>query len=123
MPTTYDPSNIFAKILAGDIPSTPVDETDTTFAFADINPQAATHHLVIPKGSYADLTSFGDGASDQELADWVRALVRVAKSAGLEDSGYRVVVNCGPDSNQEVPHLHGHVLGGQQLGPILRRQD
>lgn len=122
MTSSYDPDNIFAQILDGRIPSSPVDECENTLSFADIAPQAPSHHLVIPKGAYPDLTCFAETASDQELADWVRALARVAKTAGLAENGYRVVVNCGADSHQEVPHLHGHVLGGQPLGPILTRR-
>ncbi len=123
MTNKYDKDNIFAKILDGRIPSSPVDEDSATFSFADINPQAPIHHLVIPKGAYADLTSFADNASDKDLADWLRALVRVAKTSGIEESGYRVIINCGGDANQEVPHLHGHVLGGGQLGCMIRRVD
>ncbi|MCE2517274.1 MAG: HIT domain-containing protein [Alphaproteobacteria bacterium] len=123
MTTPYDADNIFAQILDGRIPSSPVDETPDTLSFADINPQAPVHHLVIPKGPYADLTSFAENASDKELAEWVRGLARAATSAGIAQSGYRVVVNCGADSHQEVPHLHGHVLGGHPLGPILTRRD
>lgn len=118
---SYDPNNIFAKILEGSIPSSPVHETENSFAFSDINPQAPTHDLVIPKGAYTDLTSFAEEASDAELADWVRSLVAVAKKAGVTDTGYRVIVNCGPDGHQEVPHLHGHVLGGRPLGFMIGR--
>lgn len=117
---TYDPNNIFAKILDGTIPSSPVHETEKSFAFSDINPQAPVHGLVIPKGRYADLTAFATEASDEELADWVRSLVAVAKKAGLTESGYRIIVNCGADAHQEVPHLHGHVLGGHPLGPMIK---
>ena len=119
----YDPSNIFAKILDGSIPSTPVHETESSFAFSDINPQAPTHDLVIPKGPYTDLTSFAEHASDEELADWVRSLVAVAKNASITESGYRVIVNCGSDGHQEVPHLHGHVLGGRPLGFMIKRAE
>jgi diadenosine tetraphosphate (Ap4A) HIT family hydrolase len=121
MSTSYDPNNIFAQILAGNIPSKTVDEDDNTLSIADINPQAPSHNLVIPKGAYADLTSFAAGGSDKELADWVRALARVATSSGLASTGYRVIVNCGPDGHQEVPHLHGHVMGGRPLGPMIKR--
>jgi diadenosine tetraphosphate (Ap4A) HIT family hydrolase len=121
--TPYDSSNIFAQILKGKIPSTPVDEDDNTLSIADINPQAPIHHLVLPKGAYADLTSFADEASDKELADWLRAVVRVARQADLTATGYRVIINCGRDGHQEVPHLHGHVIGGRPLGSMIRRQD
>ena len=116
---SYDPDNIFAQILDGRIPSAPVDENDTTLSFADIQPQAPQHHLVIPRGAYTDLSDFADKASDKELADWVRALARVAKKTGVADDGYRVIVNVGRNGGQEVPHLHGHVVGGAPLGAML----
>jgi histidine triad (HIT) family protein len=117
---SYDPNNIFAKILEGSIPSSPILETEMSFAFSDINPRAPIHDLVIPRGAYTDLTEFAENASDAELADWVRCLAAVAKKAGITESGYRIIVNCGPDGNQEVPHLHGHVLGGRTLGPMIQ---
>ena len=116
----YDPNNIFAKILDGSIPSAPVHETENSFAFSDISPRAPTHDLVIPKGAYEDLTAFAEDGSDEELADWVRSLVAVAKKAGITESGYRIIVSCGPDGHQEVPHLHGHVLGGRRLGFMIK---
>lgn len=123
MTANYDPENIFARILRGEIPASSVDQDDTTFSFADINPQAPSHSLVIPRGAYQNLTDFADHSSDAELADWVRALVRVARQQGLDRDGYRVIVNCGDHAHQEVPHLHGHVLGGRALGPMLTRRD
>ena len=119
----YDDNNIFARILRGEIPSQTIYEDATTLSFSDINPQAGSHSLVIPKGAYANLSDFADGASDAELADWVRSLVRVARKNGLDENGYRVIVNCGDNAHQEVPHLHGHVLGGHALGPMLTRRD
>ena len=121
MSDSYDNDNVFARILRGEIPANKVDEDSTTLSFEDASPQAACHSLVIPKGAYADLTAFADGASDAELAGWVRSLVRVARAKGVDKSGYRIIVNCGNDGHQEVPHLHGHVLGGHALGPMLSR--
>ena len=123
MTKSYDDNNIFAKILRGEIPATPVDESETTFSFADINPQAASHHLVTPRGAYINLTDFAKKASDAEIADWVRALARVAEKQKLDETGYRVIINCGDDAHQEVPHLHGHVLGGHSLRPMLARHN
>ena len=119
---SYDPDNIFAQILDGRIPSAPVDEDHHTYSFTDINPQAPQHHLVIPRGAYKDLTDFADQASDAELAEWVRALARVARKTGVSDHGYRVIVNVGHHGGQEVPHLHGHVLGGEPLGVMRSRK-
>ena len=117
----YDNDNIFARILRGEIPANKVCEDDTTLCFADVAPQAPSHTLVIPKGPYATLTDFADNASDAELAGWVRALVRAAKEENIAGKGYRVIVNCGNDGHQEVPHLHGHVVGGRAMGPMLKK--
>ena len=123
----YDPDNVFARILDGRLPASVIDEDAATLSFSDINPQAPQHHLVIPRGSYTDLSDFAARGSDAELAAWVRALARVAEKSGVAASGYRVIVNSGGDGGQEVPHLHGHVLGGAPLGAMLgaspRRRD
>lgn len=115
----YDKNNVFAKILDGRIPNEALDSDDHTLSFGDINPRAPVHALVIPRGAYTDLTDFAEHASDAELAAWVRALGRVARKTGVAEKGYRVLVNCGGDGGQEVPHLHGHVVGGKPLGPML----
>ena len=115
----YDPDNVFARILDGRLPASVIDEDATNLSFADINPQAPQHHLVIPRGAYTDLSDFAARGSDAELAAWVRALARVAEKSGVAASGYRVIVNSGGDGGQEVPHLHGHVLGGAPLGAML----
>ena len=117
--TNYDPDNIFAKILDGRLPTKPVDEDAHTLSFADINPKAPVHTLTIPKGQYVDLTDFAQHASDAELAAWVRAIGRVADKQGLTKHGYRLLVNCGAHGGQEVPHIHGHVVGGAALGAML----
>ena len=121
MNTPYDPDNLFARILDGRLPASVIDEDATTVSFADINPQAPQHHLVIPRGAYTDLSDFAARGSDAELAAWVRGLARVAQKSGVAESGYRVIVNIGGDGGQEVPHLHGHVLGGAPLGVMLVR--
>lgn len=118
---SYDENNIFARILRGEIPSDKVYEDDHTLAFNDITPQAPVHILVIPKGAYADVDDFHMNASDVEITALTRAIGTVARQAGISETGYRVISNCGTDSHQEVPHLHFHVLGGRPLGPLLRR--
>ncbi len=115
----YDKSNIFAKILRGEIPCTAVDEDEHTLSFADINPQAPVHILVIPKGAYTDWSDFVANASDEEICAFFRAISRVAELTGISETGYRVISNIGPDSHQEVPHLHMHVLGGKPVGPLV----
>jgi histidine triad (HIT) family protein len=117
----YDDSNIFARILRGEIPSRKVYEDAQVFAFHDINPLAPTHILVIPKGPYVSWDDFSERASDQEIANFVRAVGKVARDAGLVDQGYRILANVGLNSGQEVPHLHVHIFGGRALGPMLTR--
>jgi histidine triad (HIT) family protein len=115
----YDDSNIFARILRGEIPSTKIYEDDYAVAFPDINPAAPTHILVIPKGPYVSWEDFSAQASDADIAGFVRAVGKVARDAGLVESGYRLLANAGPDSHQQVPHLHVHIFGGRPLGPML----
>ena len=115
----YDKSNIFAKILRGEIPCTTIDEDEYTLSFADINPQAPVHILVIPKGAYTDWSDFAANASSEETFAFFRAISRVAELTGIGETGYRVISNIGPDSHQEVPHLHMHVLGGRPIGPLV----
>ncbi len=117
----YDPQNIFAKILRGEIPCREVYSDEWALAFHDINPQAPTHVLVIPRGAWRSWADFAAGASDAEIGGFVRAVGTVAKQLGLEAPGYRLLANAGLDAHQEVPHLHVHVFGGKPLGPMLAR--
>ena len=117
----YDNSNIFARILRGEIPSKRVYEDDHALAFHDINPQAPTHVLVIPKGAYVSWDDFSGRASDAEIAGFVRAVGKVARDHGLVAPGYRLLANIGIDAHQEVPHLHVHLFAGRALGPMLAR--
>ena len=117
----YDDQNIFAKILRGEIPSTPVYDDEWAYAFPDINPQAPTHILVIPKGAYVSWDDFSARASEAEIAGFVRAVGKVARDAGMVEPGYRLLANTGHDSHQEVPHLHVHIFSGKPLGPMLAR--
>ena len=117
----YDESNIFARILRGEIPSKTVYEDEHALAFHDINPAAPVHILVIPKGSYVSWDDFSERASDAEIAGFVRAVGLVAREQGLVAPGYRLLANAGINSGQEVPHLHVHIFGGRGLGPMLAR--
>ena len=117
----YDSGNIFARILRGEIPATRVYEDDWAVAFHDIVPQAPVHILVIPRGAYRSWADFSLGASDAEIAGFVRAVGAVARQLGLEGAGYRLLANIGVDAHQEVPHLHVHLFGGKPLGPMLAR--
>lgn len=117
----YDPQNIFARILRGEIPSKRLYEDDFAIAFHDINPQAPIHVLVIPRGPWRSWADFSANAADAEIAGFVRAVGKVAHDLGLEESGYRLLANAGLDAHQEVPHLHVHLFGGKPLGPMLVR--
>lgn len=118
----YDDNNIFAKILRGEIPCVRVYEDDHVLAFNDINPQAPTHILVVPKGRYVSWDDFSATASEAEIAGFIRAVGKVARDAGLVEDGYRLLANIGSNAHQEVPHLHVHVLAGRPLGAMLVRQ-
>ena len=117
----YDDSNIFAKILRGEIPNRTVYEDDTALAFHDINPQAPVHILVIPKGRYVSWDDFTATATDAEITGFIRAVGHVARAAGLAAPGYRLLSNIGGHGHQEVPHLHVHIFGGAQMGAMLPR--
>jgi len=117
----YDDQNIFARILRGEIPNKTVLETEHSLAFHDINPLAAIHVLVIPKGRYVSWDDFTASASDAEIIDFIRTVGEVARATGADAQGYRVLSNIGKRGGQEVPHLHVHVFGGQPLGPMLAR--
>lgn len=106
---------LFCKIVSGDVPADVVRRTDRTLAFRDINPQAPTHVLVIPKEHHPDAAALA--AADAELfAEVLREARAVAAGDGVEESGYRVVFNTGPGAGQTVFHVHAHVLGGRGLG-------
>ena len=117
----YDDNNIFAKLLRAEIPCDQVYENDVALAFKDIQPQAPTHILVIPKGAYVSMDDFSANASDAEIAGFVRAVGVVAREAGAVEDGYRILANHGRDAHQEVPHFHIHVFAGRDLGGMIRR--
>jgi len=118
----YDRDNVFARILRGEIPCNRVYEDDHVLAFRDINPQAPTHIVLIPKGEYVSADDFSARASDAEIAAFMRAIARVARQEGVADSGYRILSNHGPAAHQEVPHFHLHLFGGRDLGTMLPRR-
>ncbi|HMI18194.1 MAG TPA: histidine triad nucleotide-binding protein [Sphingomonas sp.] len=116
---SYDDSNIFARILRGEIPAKTVYEDDYALAFHDIQPRAPIHILVIPRGPYASWDDFSARASDAEIAGFVRAVGQVARDNDLVAPGYRLLANTGGHGGQEVAHLHVHLFGGRPLGPML----
>ena len=117
----YDDTNIFAKILRGEIPCKKVYEDRHALAFHDINPQAPFHVLVIPKGKYVSFDDFSAKASADEITGFMQAVGHVARELKLDAPGYRLLANIGADGGQEVPHFHIHIFGGRRLGPMLRR--
>ncbi|GAA1963850.1 histidine triad nucleotide-binding protein [Catenulispora subtropica] len=105
---------LFCKIVAGEIPATVVRETENTFAFKDINPQAPIHDLVVPRAHYADAAELAAHSPELTAALLVEA-GEVAKAEGIADDGYRIVFNTGAHAGQTVFHVHAHVLGGDFL--------
>jgi len=106
---------LFCKILAGEIPADLVYESETAVAFRDINPQAPTHVIVIPRKHIATINDIGQ--DDQEIVGSLyTAAKEIAAEAGIADEGYRAVMNCNEGAGQSVFHIHLHVLGGRALG-------
>ena len=119
---TYDNSNIFAKILRGEIPCNKIYEDEFILSFHDINPQKKIHALVIPKGKYIDLDDFSLNASSEEIVGLIKGINIVAKNLGISTEvgrGYRALANTSDDGGQEVPHLHFHLFGGEKVGKMV----
>ena len=110
-----DPDCLFCKIVAGDIPADIIAESDTALAFRDVNPQAPTHVLVIPREHYQNVAEVA-GAGDVDAADLFRLCAEVAATEGIAASGYRLVANTGAEAHQTVFHAHVHVIGGRPMG-------
>ncbi|KAA3644830.1 MAG: histidine triad nucleotide-binding protein [Chloroflexi bacterium] len=109
-----DPDCIFCKIIAGELPSDTVYEDDLLIAFRDINPVAPTHILIVPRKHIVDNNAFSD--EDAVIAGAMfLAVSKLAESEAIQDSGYRLIMNTGPDGRQEVPHMHLHLIGGKQM--------
>lgn len=121
--TAYDPNNIFARIIRGEIPCNKMYEDEHVLAFHDIRPLAPTHVLVCPKGPYVSMSDFTTQASEAEIVALYRAVGKVIQDLDLASAGYRTITNTGVNGGQEVPHLHIHILGGRVLGPMLSRVD
>ena len=105
---------IFCKIAAGEIPAAKIFEDERAVVFRDINPQAPTHALVIPRAHVASLNEAG-GADEALLGHLLLVAARVAREGGLAESGYRTVINTGAEVGQTVFHIHVHLLGGRAL--------
>jgi histidine triad (HIT) family protein len=107
-------STLFSKIISREIPATIVFEDETVLAFRDISPQAPTHILVIPKEEIATTNDITD-AHEALIGHMVHVAARIAREEGIDQSGYRLVVNCNGDGGQAVYHIHIHLLGGRPM--------
>jgi histidine triad (HIT) family protein len=119
---SYDDSNIFAKILRGEIPCNKIYEDKFVLSFYDINPKKKIHALVIPKGKYVDLDDFSLNATPEEMVGLIKGLNIVAKKLGISTEvgkGYRALANISDHGGQEVPHLHFHLFGGEKVGKMV----
>jgi histidine triad (HIT) family protein len=106
---------LFCKIVAGEIPSDVVHESPSSFAFRDLNPQAPTHVLVVPREHVAHAGELTAAHGDL-LGDLFETAAHIARAEGVAEGGYRLVLNVGDDAGNTVPHLHLHLLGGRKLG-------
>ena len=112
--TGFDPSCLFCRIVVGEIPSTRVHEDDLVIAIDDIDPRAPVHMLLMPRAHIASAAELDEGHATM-LGRLFAVAARLAREAGLEERGFRLVTNVGPDGGQSVPHLHVHLLGGRSL--------
>jgi histidine triad (HIT) family protein len=110
-----EPDCLFCKILSGDIPADIIYESDSAIAFRDINPQAPTHVLIIPRKHVATINDL-DEDDQQIVGSLYLAAKEIARAEGISDEGYRAVMNCNEGAGQSVFHIHLHVLGGRALG-------
>lgn len=115
--STYDADCIFCKIAVGELGTSFAAESDLAVAFDDLAPQAPVHVLVVPKRHLASVAALTPADGDL-LADMLALANQVARDRGIGASGYRLLTNVGPDAGQTVFHLHMHLLGGKELGPL-----
>ena len=114
----YNNDNIFAKILNKKLSTDIILENEHAISFHDIAPQAPIHILIIPKGNYIKYDDFLNKASKEEVYHFFELINQLVKNYNLEDAGYRLITNAGKNANQEVPHLHFHLLAGNNLGKM-----
>jgi len=121
--TKYDSQNIFAKILRGETPCEKIYEDKYVLSFKDVNPQAPSHTLIIPKGAYKDINDFGENATNEEIVGFNKAIPIIANKLGISEvsggKGYRLISNAGSEACQTVAHFHMHLLAGRNLGLML----
>lgn len=116
---TYDPSNVFAKILRGEIPCNKAYEDEFVLAFHDIAPSAPVHVLVVPKGEYVSFDDFAANAPAEFIASFWQSVQKVAAQLGVNKTGYRLISNHKEYAGQSVFHFHVHILAGKPLGALL----
>jgi histidine triad (HIT) family protein len=116
----YEMPTLFEKIIAGELPATVVFRDARVIAFLDIRPAAPVHILIVPHKVIPTTDDIAD--DDESLIGHMVIVARdLARQQGIAQSGYRLIINCNPDSGQEVYHLHLHLIGGRPLGPLVQR--
>ena len=111
-------ATLFTKIINGEIPSDKVYEDNRVTAFRDINPLTPVHVLIVPRKEIPTVNDIAD--ADKELVGHMfQVAAQIAADQGIAESGYRLLINCNADAGQEIFHLHMHLLGGRNLGPML----
>ena len=119
MNNSYDVNNIFAKILRSEVPCEKILENEHALAFSDINPQAPIHKLIIPKNPYINFYDFTKNASMEEHESFWKLVNDLIEYFKVETEGFRIITNSGNNGNQDVPHFHVHLLGGENLGKMI----
>ena len=119
MNNLYDVNNIFAKILRSEVPCEKILENEHALAFSDINPQAPIHKLIIPKSPYINFYDFTKNTSTKEHESFWKLVNDVIEYYKVETEGFRIITNSGNNGNQDVPHFHVHLLGGENLGKMI----
>jgi histidine triad (HIT) family protein len=114
-------STLFTKIINKEIPSDTIYQDEYVTVFRDINPQAPTHALIVTNKPIPSVTEV-EAEDEMALGRMLITARKIAESEGISDSGYRLIINCGADGHQEVPHIHMHLLGGRDLGRMVSQQ-
>lgn len=117
--SNYDPNNIFARIIRGEIPAKKVFEDEKILAFHDISKAAPIHVLVIPKGEFRNFFEFASKAPSEEVANFFKKVAEIAESLGIAEPGFRLITNNGSGGGQSVDHFHIHLLAGKPMGALL----
>jgi histidine triad (HIT) family protein len=117
----YDTNNIFSKILRGEVPCKKVAKGQHFLSFHDVNPKATVHVQIIPTGAYINAHDFAENATAAEQTGFWQGVDETIKILKLKEKGYRLIMNTGVHGRQEVPHLHMHILGGNDVGPMVAK--